>query len=187
VKGLADRVRLSKTRRKRPVPEDWATPEVIEQFDLQELSVPDPSVQRVDEVQPLAIDSSGNLVITSGTTGDTTIFEISSGEHKKPRESDPVRTTAAVFWNGHPILGQANGAVKVFNTNGDIAGVMHLHAGPVTGLTLHPCGDLLASVSEDKSYIFYDLNTLKPVQRVATDSGMYDNFYALTQPHSDLF
>lgn len=179
VKGLADRDRLSKTRRKRPVPKDWATPEVIEQFDLQELSVPDPSIQRVDEVQPLAINSSGDLVITSGTTGDTTIFEISTGEHKKPRESDPIRTTAALFWNEQPILGLANGAVKIFNTNGDVAGVMHLHKGPITGLSLHPCGDLLASVSEDKSYIFYDLNTMKPVQRVSTDSGMSNIIYRL--------
>ena len=45
------------------------------------------------------------------------------------------------------------------------------HAGEVTAITLHPCGDILSSVGVDKSWVTYDLNTGKPVCQVYTESG----------------
>jgi pre-mRNA-processing factor 19 len=44
------------------------------------------------------------------------------------------------------------------------------HAGPVTGLALHPGGLILASVGSDKSFVFYDLSALRTVFRSFTDS-----------------
>lgn len=168
--------RLSKTRRKRPVPEDWATPDDIESFDIQEEVTPDASVRRVDVVQPLAINGTGDLAITNGTTGDASVVQVSTGKTQVTLKNSPIRATSALFWKENPILGLADGAVKVFDQTGAVIADIHIHSGPVTALAIHPCGDLLASVGEDKSFVLYDLNTMKAVQRVSTDSGMLGAF-----------
>ena len=46
------------------------------------------------------------------------------------------------------------------------------HEGEVTGLALHPSGEILASVGADKCYAFYDLSTSSQVLRLSTSSGM---------------
>jgi len=126
----------------------------------------------MDEVQPLAVNAAGDLAITNGTTGDASVVQISTGKTQVTLPNSPIRATSALFWNENPVLGLADGAVKVFDHTGNVVTEMHIHAGPVTALALHPCGDLLASVGADKSFVIYDLNTMKAVQRVSTGSGM---------------
>jgi pre-mRNA-processing factor 19 len=67
--------------------------------------------------------------------------------------------TAALFWEQKPVLAMLTGAIKIFE-NGDVVGEMLVHAGAVTDISLHPTGDILASVGEDKSIVFYDLTTM---------------------------
>lgn len=50
---------------------------------------------------------------------------------------------------------------------------MSEHSGPATGLSLHPSGDLVASVGTDKSVVLYDMNTLKRVSRAYADAGKF--------------
>jgi pre-mRNA-processing factor 19 len=79
--------------------------------------------------------------------------------------------TDAVWWETRPIISTSTGAVKIFDGAKEI-GSFAVHAGSATGLTLHPTGDLLASVGSDKSYVVYDLESMVQVTRVFTDSGM---------------
>ena len=80
--------------------------------------------------------------------------------------------TAALFWEQKPVLAMSTGTIKIFE-KGDVMGEMLVHAGAATDISLHPCGDILASVGEDKSIVFYDLTTMKQVTRIFTPSGPY--------------
>jgi pre-mRNA-processing factor 19 len=78
--------------------------------------------------------------------------------------------TDAVWYNGQPVISTSSGAVKVL---GEQEVTFTSHAGSAHGLALHPCGDILASVGVDKSFVFYDLTGNKPVTQVYTDAGMF--------------
>ncbi len=56
---------------------------------------------------------------------------------------------------------------------GNEVGALSEHSGPATGLSLHPSGDLVASVGTDKSVVLYDLNSLKRVSRAYADAGKF--------------
>lgn len=79
--------------------------------------------------------------------------------------------TAALFWEQKPVLATSTGAIKIFE-NGNVMGEMLVHAGAATDISLHPSGDILASVGEDKSIVFYDLTTMKQAARIFTQSGL---------------
>lgn len=51
------------------------------------------------------------------------------------------------------------------------------HAGPATGLAMHPSKEILASVGSDKSFVFYDLANLQRATRVYTNSGKFTQIY----------
>jgi pre-mRNA-processing factor 19 len=79
------------------------------------------------------------------------------------------------------VIATATGKVKIFDGAAEVA-TFSSHAGAATAMALHPCGEMLASVGEDKSYVYYDLSSLKPITKVYTDSGKYDG--AILCPHS---
>lgn len=66
------------------------------------------------------------------------------------------------------MVSTSSGAVKVF---GDNETTFTSHAGSANAVSLHPSGDILASVGVDKSFVFYDLPGGKAVTQVNTDSG----------------
>lgn len=76
--------------------------------------------------------------------------------------------TGAVWFGARPVISTSSGAVMVF---GDSEATFTSHAGSANALALHPCGDILASVGVDKSFVFYDLATGKAITQVYTDSG----------------
>lgn len=76
-----------------------------------------------------------------------------------------------ILWAGSKaIVGTSTGKVKIFE-NGFETGNLSGHAGELTALALHPSGQILASVGVDKSYIFYDLESLVQSVQCGTDSG----------------
>lgn len=100
-------------------------------------------------------------------------LDIWSAEANKVERSldigEPI--TATVWTETKVALGTAKGSVKVIDSGKETATFTD-HAGPVTGLALHPGRRILASVGVDKSFVFYDLESLERVSRVYTDSGM---------------
>jgi pre-mRNA-processing factor 19 len=61
--------------------------------------------------------------------------------------------------------------VKIFDVSGAEVASFSSHAGGITALALHPSGEILASVGVDKSYVLYDLSSLKPMSQIFTNSG----------------
>jgi pre-mRNA-processing factor 19 len=156
---------LSKTRRKRTVPEDWATAETIESFKpLTTIAI------KAKHTTFLSIDDDGEDALVGGDKG--AIIELSIDEGKVLEESkiDGGNVTAGLLWREGSILGTSTGQVQVYQAGAQVA-VLEAHSGAVTGLALHASGEILASIGADRSYILYDLETYKVLTQVVTDAG----------------
>jgi pre-mRNA-processing factor 19 len=88
--------------------------------------------------------------------------------------------TDAVWAGSRAVVATESGRIKVFEGPKELV-TFSSHAGRATGIALHPSGDILASVGDDKSYILYDLDPMTTVTQVYTDSGMRANLFQLTR------
>ncbi|KAJ5546490.1 hypothetical protein N7494_004075 [Penicillium frequentans] len=162
---------LSKTRRKRPVPEGWATNDAISAFKPAETSEPLYPGSRA-----LSIDSTGDLALFGGSDGLVGVYSLSQKSVVQTLKTDGPVTDAT--WAGNKaIVGSATGTVKVFENGSEVASFAS-HAGEVTAVAVHATGDIVASVGVDKSYILYDLSTNSVVTQIFTDSALLSvNFH----------
>ncbi|KAJ5946276.1 hypothetical protein N7454_003115 [Penicillium verhagenii] len=155
---------LSKTRRKRAVPEDWVTADAISAFKPTETSEPLYPGSRA-----LSIDSTGDLALFGGADGVVGVYSLSQKTVVQTLKTDGPVTDAT--WAGNKaIVGSATGTVKVFENGSEVASFAS-HAGGVTATAVHATGDIVASVGVDKSYVLYDLATNTVITQVFTDSG----------------
>ncbi|KAL4998678.1 WD40-repeat-containing domain protein [Aspergillus recurvatus] len=143
---------LSKTRRKRPVPEGWATGETISAYKPTEIT---------DALFPggktLSVNPSGDLILVETAEGVVGVFSPSQKQVLYTLQTKGPVTNA--LWAGEKaVVAASTGYVKVFESGKEIAS-FNSHAGAATGLALHATGDIVASVGEDKSYVLYDLKT----------------------------
>jgi pre-mRNA-processing factor 19 len=102
--------------------------------------------------------------------GVAILYDLSEKQTLHTMKCGEGSITAALFWEKKPVLAMSTGAIKIFG-NGNVIGEMLVHAGAATDVSLHPSGDILASVGEDKSIVYYDLTTMKQVGRIFTQSG----------------
>ncbi|KAK4461564.1 WD40-repeat-containing domain protein [Cladorrhinum samala] len=150
-------------REKRPAPEGWASPDEVSAF--QKASYSDLSVS-----QASSLDVESDYAAIGGLDGKVDIYAI--GANNVERSLDIGEPVTSTVWTGSKvILGTSKGTVKVFD-NGSETASFQVHAGAVTGLAVHPGGRLLASVGVDKSFVFYDLETLQRVSHGYTDSAL---------------
>ncbi|PSS13121.1 hypothetical protein M430DRAFT_143775 [Amorphotheca resinae ATCC 22711] len=159
----ATQEKLSKSRRKRPIPKDWATSETIEKFGVSSASEP-----LYPGSSSLAVDEAGQQVIVGGSDGVVGIYSIPENKVEQSFKAGSA-ITDAVWYGSQPVVSTSSGAVKVF---GKDEVTFTSHAGSANGLALHPSGDILASVGVDKSFVFYDLTRGTAVTQVYTDSGL---------------
>lgn len=159
----ATQERLSKSRRKRPVPKEWADSAVIEKFGVAAASEP-----LYPGAKSLAVDEAGQLAIVGGSDGVAGIYSIAENKVQQAFKAGSAVTDAA-WYGSRPVVSTSSGTVKVF---GDEEITFNSHAGSANGLAMHPSGDILASVGVDKSFVFYDLVAGKAVNQVYTDSGI---------------
>lgn len=143
------------------MPEGWVSADEIAAFD--KVASEDSPVQ-----QASSIGLEGDYAAISGLQGDVAIFSVEAAKVERSlKVNEPITDT---LWTGSRVIfATSKGSVKIYENGSEIASFSE-HAGPATGLALHPCGDLLASVGSDKSFVLYDLSTLKRVSRVYTDS-----------------
>lgn len=159
-----------KGRKKRPVPQGWASSDEVAA--LQQVAYTDLSVSQASS---LAVES--DYAAIGGLDGKADIYSIQA--NKVERSLDIGEPVTATVWTGSKvILATSKGSVKVYDS-GNEAASFEAHAGTVTGLAVHPGGRILASVGVDKSFIFYDLETLEQVSRGYTDAG---RFFPLASP-----
>ncbi|KAI1030307.1 hypothetical protein LB505_004286 [Fusarium chuoi] len=155
---------LSKGRKKRPVPEGWATGEEISAFEsatTHSLPVPEATALTVGGTNAAAVGGLKGQAVIYSTTEDKVEQSLSVGE--------PV--TDAVWAEAGVAFATGQGSVKVFQEGNQVASLSE-HAGAATALSLHPGGEILASVGTDKSIVFYDLVAQKRVARAYTDAAL---------------
>jgi pre-mRNA-processing factor 19 len=85
---------------------------------------------------------------------------------------EPV--TDSIWEESKVFFSTAKGSVKVFEDGSEVASFTD-HAGPATGLAMHPSKAILASIGADKSFVFYDLVNLQRATRVYTNAGTFDS------------
>ena len=156
--------RLSKTRRKRAVPDDWAISDTVQSF---------APVNKTRTLYPgartISLDANGDLALLGGIDGNAGAFSMT--ENKLVQEFPVDGSVTDVVWAGtKAIVGTSTGTVKVVDNGVEIVSFAG-HAGEVAGLALHASGDILASVGLDKSYILYDLTSYTQLLQIYTNSG----------------
>lgn len=160
--------RLSKTRRKRPVPEDWATNEDLEAF------APMQSTEsNCSDVHSIAMDSSEDLALFGGKEGFTSVYSISKRKMVKQLETANGAVTDVAWAGSDAITAISTGHVEIWDEAGSRIADFQEHSGAATALALHPSGEIAASVGADKRIVFYDLAQSTTALKLYTDSGMY--------------
>ncbi|KAI9375248.1 WD40-repeat-containing domain protein [Aspergillus egyptiacus] len=155
---------LSKTRRKRPVPEGWATSEVISAYKPAETTDPLYPGGKI-----LSINPSGDALVETAE-GAVSAYSLSQKQVLYNLQANgPV--TDAIWAGDKAVVASSTGSVKVFEGDKEVAN-FNSHAGAATGLALHPTGDIVASVGADKSYVLYDLTTNSVILQNFSDASL---------------
>ena len=157
--------RLQQGRRKRPVPEDWATGEAIETFDVK--STAD---TQFTGAKTLDVDQTGDFFLCGDSDGDIGVYDLKQSAFTVRSNVGAGGITSGAWANDKPIVATSSGAVVV-TQGGYVEAKFHQHAGAATAVAVHPSGDLIASVGIDKSYVLYDLHSSKVLTQVYSDSG----------------
>ncbi|OJD15047.1 hypothetical protein AJ78_04670 [Emergomyces pasteurianus Ep9510] len=156
---------LSKTRRKRTVPEEWATGETIQEFK------PSDNPEHLDAGRTsLSLNPSGDLALIGGVDGVVGILYLPDRKIiSSLNVGDAV--TDAVWIGDKAAVATSSGAVHIFQDGSKIAS-FNSHAGEAASLATHATGDILASVGVDKSYVLYDLTTNSVITQVYSDAAL---------------
>lgn len=152
---------LSKGRKKRPIPEGWVSADEVTSFETTATNA-----LPVPQATTLAI--SGGYAAAGGLTGESAVYSVDADQLER---QIPVgeAVTASLWTSSKLIFATSQGTVKVYEAGSEAAAASE-HAGAATALSVHPGGQLLASVGSDKSIVFYELDTLKRVSRAYADS-----------------
>ncbi|KAK6384632.1 hypothetical protein LTS17_002195 [Exophiala oligosperma] len=163
----SEQARLSKTRRKRPVPEEWATAESISAY--VPLSSSEPICTGGGTV--LAVHESGDLAIVAGRDADATVFSLSQNRPLQLLNGGSGSITSGLWAQDKAVIATSTGTVKVFEAEEEVAS-FSTHGGSVNGIALHASGSILASVGDDKTYTLYDLEENQKLTQIQSDSAL---------------
>lgn len=157
--------RLQGTRRKRPVPEDWATTDTIATYEIK--STAD---TQFTGARALASDASGDLFLCGDSDGDIGVYDMQAAAFTTRSNIGAGAITSCAWAHDKPVVATSSGAVVV-TQGGSALAKFHQHAGAATAVTVHPCESIVASVGEDKSYVLYDLDSSKVLTQMYTNSS----------------
>ena len=145
------------------MPEAWATAEVVGT-----LSPEYTSAALHPGGKSVALDSTGDLVLLGGADGTAGVHSISQNKQLHALEGIKGRVTDSIWWDTRAVISSSSGHVMAFEGASQMANIRS-HAGSATAIALHPSGEILGSVGEDGSFIFYDLSSFKPVMQIPGD------------------
>ncbi|KAI9720976.1 MAG: hypothetical protein M1828_005448 [Chrysothrix sp. TS-e1954] len=163
---------LSKTRRKRPIPDGWATTTEIES-----LSSPKKPAKPAlsGGARALAVDESAEQALICGNDGTGCLISLANGKVVRKIKAGDQTITDAVFWQHSDrtrhIIATSAGAVSIYEDD-DAVFSFHSHSSAATSISLHPCGEILASVGQDKGVMMYDLLARKALSQIYTSSPL---------------
>ncbi|EXJ63324.1 pre-mRNA-processing factor 19 [Cladophialophora psammophila CBS 110553] len=155
---------LSKTRRKRPVPEDWATPDSISAYTSTSTSKP-----LFPGGTVLAVHEAGDMVLVAGNKAG--VYSLSEHTLSYALDVGEGTVTNGLWAHDRAVVATSAGAVKVFDKDQEVSS-FSVHAGRANAVALHPSGTILASVGEDKTYIVFDLESNRVLTQVLSNSSL---------------
>jgi pre-mRNA-processing factor 19 len=154
-----------KTRRKRPLPEDWATGEDIASYKI----VTSSRFQAGSKLFALHQETQLALV---GEGEAVKVQSLADNNTSQTLELDGGVATDALWADNRAAVSTSSSKVVVFSPiSKESPGSFLDHNGSVNGLALHPSGDILASVSDDQTYSLYDLTTMTHLTQVHTGTS----------------
>lgn len=159
--------KLQATRRKRPVPEDWATGDMISAYDVQSSTD-----TQFTGASFLAADRTGESFMCGDSDGTLGIFDLKQASFTTRSNLGAGAVLAGVWANDKAVVATSSGAVVV-SQEGAVQAKFQRHAGAARAVAAHPCGDLIASVGDDKSYVLYDLESGQVLTQISCDAGEY--------------
>ncbi|ETN44895.1 uncharacterized protein HMPREF1541_09770 [Cyphellophora europaea CBS 101466] len=155
---------LSATRRKRPVPEEWATGESVATYT--------PKVMTQTQYpggSALAVHQSGDLVLAGGVDGGVDVFSVARNQVVQSFTAGSGTITGAAWAGERAIISTSKGQVSVRDAaSGSELGLFTAHTSGVSAVTVHPSGELFASVGADGIYVVYDIETMSVATQVAS-------------------
>ncbi|KAL1888130.1 hypothetical protein Sste5346_009740 [Sporothrix stenoceras] len=158
---------LSKSRKKRGVPADWASNDDVAAFEP--VASEDLPVSRATSINVESAD--GQYAAIAGLDGTVAIFAVAAQKLERTFEVGEPVTTALWTAGTRIVFGTTKGAVKIYEAGAEVA-TLKSHAGAVTGLAVHPSGRILASVGADKTIALYDLDNGTRVSRAHSTSSL---------------
>jgi len=110
------------------------------------------------------------LALFGGADGVAGIFSTSQQKVVQALKAGSA-VTATAWWGERAVVGTSAGHVKIFEDGQEIA-QLGSHAGPVTSVSVHPSGAILASGGSDKRFALYDLASNKTVSQIYTEADV---------------
>ena len=145
------------------------TPESLQLFDTS-----DTSETIAPGSRSLAVDETGDLVLLGGADGVAQVYSLSKSAIVQSLKCGSGAVVDGTWYGNRPVVALSSGAVNVFEDGRELASFTQ-HAGAATSVCMHPCGDIVASVGVDKTFVLYDLQTMKPITQQSTESGKHSN------------
>lgn len=146
------------------MPAEWAVADTISLFKpITTLETP------CAEATFLSVRKSDNTALIGGQQGGVYTVQASNGTVSTIL-SGTEPATAGVWAGSRIAIATSTGKVKIVEQEQEVAS-FQAHSGSISGIALHPTGDILASVSSDKSYALYDLETSQVLTQVHTSTG----------------
>lgn len=147
------------------MPAEWATADTISLFKPVS-SINTPSA----DLSFLCVSKPSNAALIGSRQGGAFVFQPSDGSvNAIVPESEGV--TAGLWIGSRVAVGTPHGKVQILENGQQIASFTS-HSGSVSGLSLHPSGEILASASTDGTYALYDVEANRPLTQVQASSGM---------------
>ncbi|CAM9567002.1 unnamed protein product [Chrysoparadoxa australica] len=147
---------LTKKRKKREVSADLASKEVISTFKQQ-------SSHTLHKTSPagitcMALHPESPLVVTGGADKTAIVFNRESGKQEGVLTGHAKKVLDVSFHPSEPMVftASADKTAKVWK-DGQVVHTFDDHTAEVSGITLHPTGDFLATAGLDKSWAFHNL------------------------------
>ncbi|KAH8722466.1 WD40-repeat-containing domain protein [Phaeosphaeriaceae sp. PMI808] len=165
VKVDETQAQLFATRRKRPIPDGWVVGEELSTFDATFSSEP-----LYPGSSQISLNESGDLALFGGVDSVAGVYSISQQKVVQTLKAGSA-VTATAWWGDRAIVGTTAGHVKIFQEGSEVA-QLGSHAGPVTSVSVHPSGAILASGGADKRFAYYDLSTFQTVSQVYTEANI---------------
>lgn len=124
----------------------------------------------MDGALSISLNSDTDNVVLGGKTGEAYLVSVPKGKIVNKYQIEGA-VTDIVSPGSKVVLASTKGLICVYD-EANLVSEFTQHAGKVAAIAIHPSGDILASVGEDKSIVLYDIPGAQVATQIFTNSGM---------------